>query len=482
MHGSGLGMYQDSGEDTMSWEGHGTNEPSDADLAFLTFAFRSDLPASRYCRFQLSSLTRVRIGRAESAKSGVAGRALTLNHPTPGELVIGLSDPLASRAHAELARVGRYWEVVDLGSKNGVHVNAMRVPTARLSDGDVLEVGASFLVFRQQSANRADESCGTPLSLPVQSFHVGFAQRLAMLAHVAPSDTAILLHGETGSGKEVIARAIHDASHRRGAFAAVNCGAIPSNLVESELFGHKRGAFSGAMEDRPGLIRSADNGTLFLDEIAELPFPAQAALLRVLQEYEVTPIGGHRPVPVQFRVVSATHQDLSQLVVDGRFREDLLARLHGFLVPLPPLRERREDFGTIVSSLLARWGAEGITFTPLAGRALMLHLWQRNVRELEHCLKAAILLARSGVITPEHLLGIGLPNGRTAPTSSTASSPARAKVEPGHRRERLVHLLRQHNGNVSAVARVLGTTRMQVHRWSASLGIDLASFRSKTLT
>src|SRR5437588_230906 len=164
----------------------------------------------------------------------------------------------------------------------------------------------------------------------------------------------VLLLGETGTGKELIARAVHDLSGRTGPFLAVNCGALPETLVESELFGYRKGAFSGAYEDRPGLVRSSDKGTLLLDEIGSLPLPAQAALLRVLQEEEVVPVGATRPLRVNLRVVAATHEDLGVLASQELFRADLLARLSGFTLDLPPVRERREDVGLFLTSLLRK--------------------------------------------------------------------------------------------------------------------------------
>src|SRR5207302_1217977 len=189
--------------------------------------------------------------------------------------------------------------------------------------------------------------------------------------------------GETGTGKEVIARAIHAASRRPGAFVAVNCGALAPNLVESELFGHKKGAFSGATEDHNGLVRAADKGTLLLDEIGDLPVPTQAALLRVLQQREVLPLGTTKPMPVDLRVVAASHRDLEAEVGAGRFREDLWSRLAGYTAQLPALRDRREDLGLLVAALLARLvQTRPIRFTSEAGLALVQYDWPRNVREL----------------------------------------------------------------------------------------------------
>src|SRR5690606_9536217 len=179
-------------------------------------------------------------------------------------------------------------------------------------------------------------------------------RELDRLARVAPSDVTVMVRGETGTGKEILARAVHALSGRSGEMVAINCGALTDTLVESERFGHRKGAFSGATEDAPGLIRMSHGGTLLLDEIGDRPPASQAAFLRVLQEREVMAVGGTRPVPVDLRVVSATHRDLEALVAQGRFRADLLARVSGFRIDLPPLRERREDLGLLIGALLRK--------------------------------------------------------------------------------------------------------------------------------
>jgi transcriptional regulator with GAF, ATPase, and Fis domain len=291
---------------------------------------------------------------------------------------------------------------------------------------------------------------------------------------VARSNVSVMLLGETGTGKEVVARVVHTLSSRRGELVAVNCGAFPPHLVESELFGHKRGAFSGATEDRLGLVRSADGGTLFLDEIGELPASAQAALLRVLQESEVVPVGATRPIRVNVRLVTATHRDLSALVDAGSFRKDLLARISGFKLALPPLRDRKEDVGLLVGTLLPRVLPEHFaqtTFCVDAARALFRYDWPLNVRELEKALGVAAVLARGGRIELEHLPAEVRQPPR-APTPLARLSPE----ELAHQAD-LVELLTRHRGNVAAVARDLKKGRQQVHRWMKRYGVDPNSFR-----
>jgi transcriptional regulator of acetoin/glycerol metabolism len=223
------------------------------------------------------------------------------------------------------------------------------------------------------------------------------------------------------------------------------------------------------MEDRPGLVRAADCGTLFLDEIADLPLPAQAALLRVLQESEVLPVGATRPVRVDVRIVVAAQRDLRSLVSSGRFRADLLARLDAFTVELPPLRERREDFGLLVSALVRKLlpdHCDRVRFAPEAARALFRYAWPLNVRELELALATALALRGDRPIESAHLPEAVRRGGATGP-HATGGGP----------REELVALLHQHDGNVAEVARILGKGRMQIHRWARRYAIDLATFR-----
>jgi len=373
---------------------------------------------------------------------------------------------LMSKIHAIVRRTGGYWMIEDKQSKNGTRVNGAPVQTAVLADGDVIEVGQTFLLYRHVAYSGGPTVPGLPgLTTSVPALWRG----LSNLSAVARSAVAVHLRGESGTGKELVAAAVHEASGRPGRFVAVNCGALPERLVESELFGYRKGAFSGADEDRPGLVRGSSGGTLFLDEVGDLPLPAQAALLRVLQEREVLPLGETRPVRVDLRLITATHRDLEAMVAAGGFRADLLARLSGFRITLPPLRERREDVGLLIATLLRRLvpgRADRITFSRPAARALVAYGWPLNVRELERALEVAIVLARDGPVELEHL-----PEPLRAPPGPAAVPPST------DRREQLTDLLRKHFGNVSAVARALGKTRAQVHRWIKRYSLDTRSFR-----
>jgi transcriptional regulator with PAS, ATPase and Fis domain len=285
----------------------------------------------------------------------------------------------------------------------------------------------------------------------------------------------VLLRGETGVGKEIAARALHALSRRAGPFVAVNCGALPENLVESELFGYRRGAFSGATQDRAGVIAAAAGGTLLLDEIGELPAAAQVKLLRAVQEREVVPLGAPRgeSVRVDFRLVCATHADLDALVARGRFRADLLARIRGLDVELPALRARRMDLGILIAALLARHaGADAASyrFDRRCAQALVEHDYPLNIRELEQALLALLALAGpERLFRREALAETAI--GRSARTAALAPR------EPDRVRGDLLEQLARHQGNISAVARALRCTRMQVHRWLKRWQIDAEQFR-----
>src|SRR5262249_17642380 len=223
-----------------------------------------------------------------------------------------------------------------------------------VGNGDLLQLGHTFFRFREDLPVTGAAILDARDLPDSGSLSPAFALVVERAAAVAPTRVPVLLRGETGTGKEVLAQLIHGLSGRAGPFVAVNSGAIPAELVESELFGHRKGAFSGALADHLGLVRTSDAGTLFLDEIGDLPLEAQPALLRVIQEREVTPVGAARPTAVDLRVIAATHRDLETLVAEGRFRQDLLARLDGVALDLPALRDRREDVPLLVARLLAK--------------------------------------------------------------------------------------------------------------------------------
>jgi DNA-binding NtrC family response regulator len=281
---------------------------------------------------------------------------------------------------------------------------------------------------------------------------------LSLVERVAPSSASVLITGEHGTGKEVIARAIHAASTRRGkAFIAVNAGGLPDGVLDSELFGHVKGAFTDARADRTGCFELADGGTLFLDEIANMPLAHQARLLRVLQTGELTPVGSSRQRHVDVRVLAATNADVVREAAEGRFREDLLYRLNTVEIRVPPLRERREDIADLAGMFLARSSRR---LSSAAMEALLAHPWPGNVRELEHVIERACLLAASGDIQPADLL-----------LRARADAPPRLEEMTLEEVERYLieRALAAHDGNVSEAARVLGLSRSAMYRRLAAL-------------
>jgi len=287
---------------------------------------------------------------------------------------------------------------------------------------------------------------------------------LDLIQRAAAADTPVLLTGESGTGKELLARALHSQSPRRsGPFLAVNCSAIPETLLESQLFGHRRGAFTDAREDRRGLFQEAGGGTLLLDEIGDMPRSLQAKLLRVLQEKEVHPIGAPAPVPVDVRIVAATNRDLESLVADGRFRNDLYYRLNVITIRVPALRERGEDLVPLVAHFLEkhgrRLGRSGCSLSSEAMDVLRRHPWPGNVRELENAIERALVLGRDDVLWIDDLPETFRVRPAGAPRLDGQPVPL-SEVE----REYIVKTLRAVRGNKAAAARLLGVDRKTLYR------------------
>jgi len=295
----------------------------------------------------------------------------------------------------------------------------------------------------------------------------GIRRLLGKITVAARGDVGVLIQGESGSGKELVARRIHQLSSRSGGpFVAVDCGAIPENLIEGELFGYRQGAFTGADRDKPGLFEEANGGTLLLDEIGNAGPNFQAKLLRVLQEREVRRIGEARPRPLNVRVIAATNVDLKKETEAGRFREDLLYRLSVVVLDVPPLRERREDIPLLVASFLKQFQASGQKIGPLPAatlRALGVHAWPGNVRELRHALQAALLASDGSPVLLEHL-----PESVREPVVSAPATPptpgASGVVTNQEDRQKLMDALRQTGGDKTAACRLLGWNRMKLYR------------------
>jgi len=300
---------------------------------------------------------------------------------------------------------------------------------------------------------------------------------------LARVDSTVLITGETGTGKEVVARALHLASQRRrGPFRAVNCGAIPADLLESELFGHERGAFTGAHASRDGHFRAAHGGTLLLDEIGDAPLQTQIKLLRVLQDREVLPVGSSRPVEVDVRVVAATHQDLRQFVEEGRFREDLLYRIDVLPLHVAPLRERPEDVEPLALSFLEEFqkGRSGdpMEFSPAAMERLREYPWPGNVRELRNRVEVAVALSDGGVLTPDDfaLEGGGGPS-LVLPVAGGGDVLPMREARAQFDREYLISVLRAADGNVTNAARLAGKHRTDFYGLMKRYDLKRSDFR-----
>lgn len=439
-------------------------------VPYLVVALECDRPLASPSRHCLMGLDTVAIGRGE--RRGVVRRSVD------GErgLRLKFQDDRMSSDHAELILELGAWSVHDTDSRNGVFVNGARQTACTLRSGDVVEMGHTVFLFEEAPAplhgEPPDLDGASRASASLATITPSLAAQFQQLERIAPSPISVVITGESGTGKEVAARAIHTLSKRSGPFIAMNCGAIPGTLIETELFGFRKGAFSGATEDRPGLLRAANGGTLFMDEIGDLPLASQTAFLRVIQEREVTPVGATRPVPVDFRLVAATHRSLGVLVDQGRFRGDLLARISGYTLKLAPLRERRPDIGLLIPDLLRRCAgpdADKVRVSPGVARALFRHAWPMNIRELEKCLQTALVLAGGERMETAHLPAelhaAAVPDERPA-VRRTLTEQETA------RREQIIQLLRDNGGSVSAAARAMGKARSQVQRWMKMYGID----------
>ncbi len=329
------------------------------------------------------------------------GRQLTVGSHPSNDLV--LSDPAVSRFHFRIIASERGYRIIDDTSTNGTLVNALAVRDAFLAVGTQIQAGNTLIVLR---AGEGD----TEVAISTES-HFGGAvgastamrEAFALARRAAASRATILLRGETGTGKDLLARAIHESSARAAApFVVFDCAAIPANLIESALFGHIRGAFTGADRDHQGVFRASNGGTLFLDELGELPLELQPKLLRVLENGEVTPLGSTTPVRVDTRIVAATHRDLREMVSNDQFRPDLYYRLAVLPIEIPPLRERREDIGPLVTHFLSQMVDRG---TPVFQRmeqrlanaisAAPNYSWPGNVRELRNVVERALALAEA---------------------------------------------------------------------------------------
>ena len=306
---------------------------------------------------------------------------------------------------------------------------------------------------------------------------------MAQVERVAAGETRVCILGETGTGKELVARTLHERSARSpGPFVAVNCAAVPAELIESELFGHEKGSFTGAAGRHLGKFEQAAGGTLFLDEIGDMPLPMQTKLLRALEEGEIERVGGDKPVAVDVRVVVATHRNLEALVREGKFRQDLFHRVYVFPILLPALRERNEDIPALVEhfaqQLCAQNNWKPVPFTPEAVAALRQYGWPGNVRELRNVVERLMLSATEGAIDEATVASV-LPSTTSGTRNSASGSGTLSERVQNFERETILQELKRHSNNVTNAAKVLGLERSHLYKKAEQLGIDLRSLRQQ---
>jgi DNA-binding NtrC family response regulator len=401
-----------------------------------------------------------------------------------------LDDPKVSAIHCEIIIRGDTIRLRDRNSTNGVWVDTARVAEATIEPGTVLRVGSSTLRVDARQAHRPTRQSSTDASGQLVGRTPPMQRLFDMLGRVASRDLPVLLLGETGTGKTAVAEALHAQSARRdGPFVAINCGGLPPELVESTLFGHVKGSFTGAHKDAEGVFQQARGGTLLLDEIGELPAAVQPKLLTALDRGRVRPVGGDREVAIDFRLVAATNRKLWEEVEAGRFRQDLYFRVAGIELEVPPLRDRRDDIGPIAARLLERLALEDPSLRKApelssgALERLRAHSWPGNVRELANALARASMLAGDEPIEAEHVMLRGWTasegDGGSAPSSG---APAISNMDQGfkefkaellalHEQPYFERLMERVGGNITAAAREAGLSRTYVLTMLRKYGI-----------
>jgi len=406
---------------------------------------------------------------------------------------VQLTDSKVSGLHCEIRLDDRGYRLRDLDSTNGTYVQQLRINDVYIQPGAQIALGGTRIRFEPLGDSVEIELSDADRFGSMIGRSVKMRELFARLEKLAKSDATVLVTGETGAGKELVAEALHDHSPRaKGPFVVLDCGSIPPNLIESELFGHERGAFTGAATSHTGAFERAHGGTVFLDEIGELPLAMQPKLLRVLERKEVRRVGGSKQIEVDLRVVAATNRDLGVEVNRGRFREDLYYRLAVARVHVPPLRERKDDLPLLIEHILATTpNGETASIAQETIDLMMKHDWPGNVRELRNVIERAVLLAE----TPEDENAL-----RRAPTSAPRAEPsitatpshtatssdaamtvpvdvgipfklAKQNVISEFEKRYISRLLAQHDGNISAAARAAGIDRMSIHKMLHRLGL-----------
>jgi len=382
----------------------------------------------------------------------------------PGNDMV-LADPTVSSAHFEIAVVERGFLLRDLGSTNGTTLAGVRIVEAYLPSEAEITAGEVKLQFKAASETvesplSANENCGTAVGRSPLMREI-----FARVERVAKTDVTVLITGETGCGKEVIAYSVFEASGRRGGpFVVVDCGAIAPTLIESELFGHEKGAFTGAVAKRVGAFERANNGTLFLDEVGELEMSLQPKLLRALERREVQRVGGTSTVTTDARIIAATNRDLRSMVARGEFREDLYYRLAVVNIAIPPLRDRREDIELLVDTFLAQFGKTRSDLPAGALQRFMDHDWPGNVRELKNAVERSVVLGELMAPSRAAAIAVGGEDLTAACNLQIPFKEQKAELIEKFERGYTKLLLEHHKGNVSAAARQAGIDRMSLHK------------------
>jgi DNA-binding NtrC family response regulator len=407
---------------------------------------------------------------------------------------IRLSDPLVSREHFRVEHAAGVLWVIDLGSHNGTQLNGVSVERREIRYGDEIGAGATRLLLAPPTA--ATES-GHQTARTVSALDAGEERPLAILgsseairrivaglARCAPLDATVLVTGESGTGKELVAHMLHATSRRaRGPLVAVNCAAIPRELVESDLFGHEKGAFTGAHARRLGRFELAHKGTLFLDEIGELPAESQAKLLRAVEDKKIVRVGAEREVAVDVRLIAATNRDLRELADAGRFRHDLLYRLEVVRIDLPPLRERRVDIAILARHFLDRFsetaGMPSLSLSPDAIEMLERHDWPGNVRELRNVIERAAIFAPGPTVGLPEIVLPAAPSPRVSAVPLATPPPAARGAESSAAVVPIEDLLRRavtralevSGGNKARAAEMLGISRSSLYNYLDKFGL-----------